>query len=67
MRARPGESFGVAGAVRIVPAECSRCGRPLAADTDCLVLSWRAVDPRNNRIAAYCEACAAARSGQGQG
>ena len=61
MRARPGESCGVAGTVRIVPRECSRCGKPLAADADCLVLLWRAVDPRKSRIVAYCEACEAAR------
>ena len=67
MRARPGESLGVAGAVRIVPGECSRCGKPLAADTDCLVLLWRAVDPRKTRIVAYCEACYAARRLRAQG
>jgi hypothetical protein len=67
MRARPGESFGVAGAVRIVPGECSRCGKPLAADADCLVLLWRAVDPRNSRIVAYCEECDAARRSRTQG
>ena len=67
MRARPGESFGAAGAVRTVPGECSRRGKLLAADAECLVLLWRAVDPRDSRLVAYCEACDAARRLRAQG